>query len=514
MTIRLLLAREIYGTAYPAGAIVTLDGPTETGLIAAKEAASDLSGGVNYTPRTAGMRVGPWEITAKSEWQSELVRRGLNEMPPPAPGTPFTDWTDGTPSLVSSNGGGEAISLDSAVMIDGVPSLRITLGNAGVFIADFIFSAPHVNAAMISLQIPFRCSSNQTAFVSGNAPQLWLFTDATGATQQFRIDSAGQALSATYQRANQTHIISMVPGSTQQGWSFSGTPLPTTSADMDALTINRLRFVFAVPSGVAGESCWFGPIRRNGRRKAMVSIVMDGNYDSQAKYMLPMCEAQGIRASLALVHSGIGNANRMTYQQIDSAYQNGGHEVLHHTFDGNVKINGYASASDWPGLSDVQTDISAGMSNQLARGWTRGLGYAVHAMTHPFVPTVTAARQSLVAQAYANAGVKAIRASLGRGNGQMQPICRPMLIDPYCICGAKQATNTDNAASLTAVVTRAKAAGEWAIFTFHRSVVSAPGSLEVLNSDFASFVASLGDDMRNGSVSVIPFSEACNVIGL
>lgn len=514
MTIRLLAAREVYGVRYPANAIVTLDAPTEAGLITAKEASSDLTGGAVFTPRRTPSVVSAWNTQNRSRAVEEMLAIGNDDFPPPSKGTLLTDWTNGTPTLASSNGGGEAISIDTSLLIDGIPSMRITLGNAGTYIADFVFTSPVTVAQLVSLQIPFRCSSNQTAFVFGNSPQVWLFTDATGTTQQFRIDSAGQALSATYQRAGQTHIISMLPGAAGQGWSFSGTPLPTSSSDMDALTINRLRFVFAVPSGVAGEKCWFGPIRRNGRRKALVSIVLDGNYDSQDKFMLPMCEAQGIRVSLAPVHSGIGLANRMTYQQIDRAYFEGGHEVVHHTFDGNVKTNGYASSSDWPTLADVQGDIQAGQANQIARGWTRGLGYAVHAMTHPFVPSVSAARQSLVSQAYANAGVKAIRAGLGRGNGQLQPICNPGLIDPYTICGAKQATSSDNAAALTAVVTRAKAEGAWAIFTFHQSVVSSPGSLQVLNSDFQTFITALGDDMRTGAVIVAPFAHACTLVGI
>jgi hypothetical protein len=73
------------------------------------------------------------------------------------------------------------------------------------------------------------------------------------------------------------------------------------------------------------------------------------------------------------VYSGIGLANRLTLSDIDRAYAYG-HEVIHHTFNGNVKTNGYRSSSDWPLLSDVQNDIQSAYDAFAARGWTRGIG--------------------------------------------------------------------------------------------------------------------------------------------
>ena len=97
---------------------------------------------------------------------------------------------------------------------------------------------------------------------------------------------------------------------------------------------------------------------------------------------------------------------------------------------------------------------------------------------------------------------------------RLQSMARPESTDPYVVEGALQWTSTDNAASLTAVVTRAKARGEWGIITGHRSVVSGASSLEILNSDFLTFIQSLGDDYRAGKVDVLPFGEACEFYGL
>lgn len=457
---------------------------------------------------------GTTPIVTRANLQRELAGGGsgntLAGLPDPSLGTLFTDWTNGTPSLISANGGGEAIAVDATKVINGSSCLKLTMGNTGTYVADFVFTAPLNIAQIKSLQFSLFPTSNQSAFSGANSLQVWLFTDAAGTTQQFRIDSAGLALSANYQRSNVFTSVSVPPGGLPQGWAFAGTPLPVSTTEMDALTIYKLRIVLAVPASVAGQILWVGPIYRSGRRKAMVSIVMDGNYDSQAKFLLPMCESQGIRTSLALVFSGIGLANRLTVADLNRAYTFG-HEMIHHTFDGNVKVNGYRSASDWPLLADVQNDIQAGYNYLTTKGWLRGIGYAVHGMTHPFENSVAAARQTLVAQAFTNTNTKAVRAGLGRGASQLQPICNPAAIDPFAICGAKQVTNTDNAASLTQIVTNAKAQGEWAIFTLHRSVITAPGGLEILNSDFDTFIQALGADMRAGNVIVLPFSEAAKL---
>jgi hypothetical protein len=56
MTIKLLTPRDLTiggrTVTYPAGALVTLDSATETGLINSKEATATLTGGITYTPPT------------------------------------------------------------------------------------------------------------------------------------------------------------------------------------------------------------------------------------------------------------------------------------------------------------------------------------------------------------------------------------------------------------------------------------------------------------------------------
>lgn len=433
---------------------------------------------------------------------------------PTVTGTLLCDWqTNGTLSLISSNGGAEAVALDTAVTCDGLPMVRCTQGSSGTYIADFLFTSPVYLAQMQSLQIPVRFDSNASAWTgSSNSLQLWLWDDSTG-TRQWRLNASLRALDASELRTGATHMLSLAPGANSQGWAFGGTSAPTNTTDLDAYSVYRIRIV--VVNVTSGAQCWLGPIRANGRRKPVITLCLDGQYSSQHNYLLPMIEAQGLRCSMALQYSLIGSGGRMTEAQLSRAYA-AGHEFIHHTYDGS-KTAGYQSSSDWVDAAAITADIVAGNAYLSARGWTRGLGYAVHAgSTNPYNSSVSAARQAIVTAGYQAAGTKAIR----RGAWVMgalertQSMARPASTDPYVVCGALQWTSTDNAAALTAIVTRVKARGEWGIITGHRSVVSGAGALEVLNSDFLTFIQALGDDARAGKVDVLPFGEACEFYGL
>jgi hypothetical protein len=229
-----------------------------------------------------------------------------------------------------------------------------------------------------------------------------------------------------------------------------------------------------------------------------------------------MLEAQGLRASLAIQNTLIGSGGRMSAAQLSRAYSVG-HEIIHHTYDGS-KGNGYQDAGQWADAAAIAADIQAGEADRLARGWTRGLGYAVHGgNVHGFAGSVSAARQSVVAAGYQAARIKAIRSGNGAGAGtlnRLQNTARISAVDSYSLQGAIQATNTHTSTDLIAVATRAKARGEWGIITLHRSVTSGAAALEILNSDALTWLQSLGDEARAGRVLCLPFGEGCRYYGL
>lgn len=431
-------------------------------------------------------------------------------LPGESSGNPVCDWlNNGALSLVSANGGSEAVEYDSALGM-----VKCTQGASGTYIAQFIFTNPVYLAQMQSLQIPVRFEDNSAGAFTGssNSLQIWIWDDATG-TRQWRTGATLRALDAGELRGNATHVISMAPGTATQGWTFGGTSTPTNTSEMDSYTINRIRIVFV--NTVSGAKCWLGPITANARSASCVSIVMDGQYSSQHNYILPMLEAQGLRCSMALQHNQIGQSGRMTDAKLDRAYL-AGHEFIHHTYDA-TKTNGYNNATDWPTQDSIVADLNAGAAYLATKGWTRGAGYAVHGgALNNYASSVSLARQNIVTAAFQAAGIKAVRrGAVAAGHLQrLQNVARPQYVDPYTLTGAVQITSTTTAADLTDIFTRVKTRGEWAIITVHRSVLSAPGSLEMLNSDFATWIGSLGTDVRRGEIEVRPFGEACRVFGL
>lgn len=427
-------------------------------------------------------------------------------------GTLVCDWnTNGTLSLTSANGGGEAAALDATTTCDGLSMAKFTQGTAGTFTADYVFTAPVYLSQMQTLQIPIRWSTNVTAWTgSTNSLQIWLYSDS-GGTLQWRLAASLRALDGTEFRPGVTHTVSVAAGTGTQGWTFSGAT--TTTTDMDAQTIYKVRVVFV--SNVAAEAVWIGTIRANGRRKPCVTIVLDGQYSSQNNWLIPMMEAQGVRCSLALQGDQLGQSGRMTTAQVSRAYS-WGHEVINWGYDSSKTV-GYNNAADWADAAAITADLNLNIALMTTNGWDRGKYYAVHGgSTNNWGSTVSAARKAIVLSGYQAAGIKAIR----RGNyaagflTRQQNMARVNNVDPYTVSGAIQWTSTDNAAALTALVTAAKLRGEWAIITGHRSVVSGAGSLEILNSDFLTFIQSLGDDYRAGKVEVLPFGEACVFYGL
>ena len=425
------------------------------------------------------------------------------------------DWsTGGTLSLISANSG-DAVALDSTVLCDGAPMVRCTQGATGTYIADFLFTSPVYLGQLKGLHIPVRFDANSLGAWTGtsNSLQVWLYDDTTG-TRQWRLSASLRGLDAGELRPGATHVLSFGPGGNSQGWSFGGASAPTSTTDLDSYSVARIRIVYT--NAVPGAQCWVGPIRSNARRKGVVVVTMDGQYTSQDSYILPMRQAQGLRASLALQHNQIGVGGRMTEAQLTRAHDYGGHELIHHTYDG-AKTAGYQSSGDWADAAAITADIAAGHAYQRARGWTRGVGYAVHGgSTHPYNASVSAARQAIVTAGYQAAGIAAIR----RGNWVMgnlqrcQSIARPAAVDPYSVCGSIQVTSTDNAAAVTAVIDRARDRGEMAIITLHRSVVSTPGSLEMTNADIDTWTQHLGAQVRSGAVDCLPFGEACRQTGI
>lgn len=472
MTIRLTEAVNIAGVHQAAGSQLSLSRSVEQMLIGQRRA-------VDLTPS---------DLVLTSPIRSE--------------GAVICDWqaASGTLSMNSANGGGESIALDQNCLINGLPAAKCTFSTAAsaVYVAKFILTKPIWLGYFKSLQIPVRFTSSDSSYgvgVTATPFEVWLQT-ATGKIVKFKMDF-------TNYRPNTWRVFS---ANRSTAFAFSGGA--TAITDLDGENVTELRIVQSTVTASANAPVWIGPITSGARRQGLVSIVMDGCYDSQWNYLRPLLNQYGLRASLALTNGQIGTASYLTEAQIQQMYDEG-HEPIHHTFASATKTGGYANATQWPTAADITADVQAQWAYLRSKGWTRGIGHAVWGYTYGFAASVAEARQAIVNAGLQAAGLKSMRKSVPFGTC-LTPHARAGLLDPLVIDGAVQVTSTDSATTVNAIVDRAEALGEWAIITIHRAVLDAavPGSLEMKVGEFDTVFSYIAGRVRGGGLTCLPQGEA------
>ena len=227
-------------------------------------------------------------------------------------GTSFCDFsTNGSGGVSGSSGA--TFELDTSQVYNGKPMMAITMGATGTLTFTWTFSTEPNLAQLKSLQIPYMFEANSTDNGSATifaAPAIWL----TKGSQQWRYTLLTSGL-----RSMQKHCLSIGPGTATQGWSFGGGTPPSNTSEMDAVTITSVKLVYVVTSDAVGKKFWLGEMTANQRRKGIVTLMLDGQYSSQHDYILPMIEAQGLRATMAIHAGSVGDSGVMTYAQLDRA---------------------------------------------------------------------------------------------------------------------------------------------------------------------------------------------------
>lgn len=431
-------------------------------------------------------------------------------------GASVCDWQSSTGALtLTSAGAGSSAALDTSVTLFGKPTLKCTFSSAAsdVYTAIFTPTSPIRLRDVKTIQVPIKFTNNQTANggigASATPFQVWLNTSDSKVIKlqcRFEYLQSGEWTTLSFGRAT-----AYVNG--------TGT---LASLDAAGVTITSVKIVQATNATAANSNpVWVGEIRADvALDKGRVSIVMDGEYQSQYEILLPIMAANNLRSSLAIVTSQIGTSGAlpcMTVAQINEMYQ-AGHEVINHTYEaapgtGATKTGGYGNASQWPAASDIAEDIRAQWAFLKSQGWTRGIGYGVWGYTYGFDPANSVARQAIVSAGLKAAGVQAMRKSTGYAGetvaGVLPPLCNVPL-DPFVIGGAIQITSTTTAADVKAVIDQAEATGQWAIITVHRAVASSPGSLEMTTANFTDWMAYLRSRVDAGGVVCAPFGEVHN----
>lgn len=422
-------------------------------------------------------------------------------------GTVICDWQSNGSIGSPSGSTGATAALDMSVLFNGQPTMKYTMGAVGTFQCTWTFSTPVTVAQLKTMQFPFRISRNSDN--SGgqifNSANIWLNVSSGGTVRH--------SLYASGRRPNTFFTLSAAAGGTTNGWAFGAPVTTTTDLDADAATISGINLVISVGAEEVGESVWLGPITANRRNEGIVVIALDGQYSSQDRWILPMLESQGLRGTMFLHHSAVGDSGYMTYAQINRAFSVG-HEIGHHTYGATIG-NGYSDTSQYPARANIYADIAAGVQNLRARGYINGPLVATHGgSVMPYTTTVANQRQLDVVSAYQDAGMQAILAGTYPGGvyNRLQPTGHGD-IDPYCCVGAVQITNTTTPANITDIIDAARERGELAVIKCHRSVVATPSALEMTNADMLTWITYLGQQVRAGGVLNMTFGETMRHVG-
>lgn len=211
-------------------------------------------------------------------------------------------WTDGTLTKTSA-GAGEAAALET---VDGEAWVKVTPSTtaSSAIIIRFDLAKPVYFGYFKSIQIPLKYQDMSPTEIASAKFTLWLYT-STGTVR----------VNAIFDKQWPNELV--VESFCQDG--YINVAQPTT--DLNLNQVSRIDIVTTSGTSSAGKApFWVGPLTVNTRGKGKVIVRMDGNYDSQHKYILPLLERQGLRANLHLVTNQVEQAGRMTQAQLGRAF--------------------------------------------------------------------------------------------------------------------------------------------------------------------------------------------------
>lgn len=418
-----------------------------------------------------------------------LADLGMDQVKSRFAGAVACDWSAelGALTLASANAN-EAIALDTAVLCNGKPTVKCTFsdGVSTTYIGRYTPTNPISFANFTSIEIPIRISCNESSTNVANGANpfgIWLKA-ASGKQARLRFDSSGtypggwQLLKFT---RSETGTVVFFNGASDWQW-------------LDTETITAIDFVNAGPAtGALTAPVWVGPIVVNARSRGVVSIRMDGEYESQYTMIKPLLDAAGLKASLAIVHQNIGTGSKMTAAQITEMV-NAGSEAIHHTYSSS-KVNGYGNATDWPTAVSITNDINLGWANMRANGWLSGIGKMVEGYTGGyFNSSATLARQRLHLAAFQAAGVDVLF-TINSGSKTNNSTGRKYQeFTPGFVRSSLSITSATTPAQVITAIDQAEANGEWLILTMHEAVLDSatPAGNQMKVSDFATWISYLG----------------------
>ena len=460
----------------------------------------DVTGTSLVTAETDPVTGGSKKLTANN--RDVLADRGVDQWADTG-GTIMVDWADGS---IGTPTAGWTVEKDTTRTYAGKTALKITAtaGAADTLTCDITVPTTYLGGAK---RICFAIDPGDS-YITGdtaNPIQLWLYYSGPTTHRPIMMVAANHAVGEWFDAG---------PAFDQDA---SGTGHITGTAQWAKVATEEFTVVRIVMTKRAGQAisvpAYIGPIYTDPVRstKATLTLFMDGQYSGQYKYARQILQAYGLRASLAVVFPWLASpSGTMTEAQLLKMCALG-HELICHT--GTAGDYGWDNVTKYPDGQEydlVKADLNAAWTKMGTMGQTSGIGYAVVGFTNGLANTQTYARRQNISNALRDAGVLACR-QLGAyqgsyyGNGsETQTV----------VTQSRMVTSADATATLTGIIDQIIARGGWSGLTFHDILLSGATGNNYNVADFETVMDYIAGKVAAGTLRVMPFSEAMQMMSV
>lgn len=270
-------------------------------------------------------------------------------------------------------------------------------------------------------------------------------------------------------------------------WADAGNPVGTP--DRAAVTDWQIRVISV--NDVDKVTVWVNAIghfaRRNTYPQGVVSFACDDGRLSQYTRMAPALDKYGYSATTYLIVEALGQANKMTYDQVKKLESANRWEIAGHSYTNDAHTNGMTSLTG----TALDTELR-NLRNWLQQGNHRGADMFAYPLGFDNPEVV-----EVVSRYFAHAR------QITR-----VPLQTVDVDQPYRVRSAS-VSSTDTLAHAKAWVDKAKANGTWLVITMHDIVDGVPAEgTEWNTADFQALV----DYVAASGVEVMPVGAALDRI--
>lgn len=362
MTIRLLAAHG----HYPVNAIVTLDAGTEAGLVAAKLAEFNLTGGTPYVAPTlpnqrfdAQIEVDPAGAVVGLVADGKVIAIGGSPGLRKGVALPLIQYVNQANFSISGAGAAKADSYSPAL----APQAITLTGTTAAGSANLDRAGLNLN---ISALDDFLIAFHILDATKVNGLTLFLCSDVSGFTNYYQVQLLSTPMLG--QKDNGWNVL----GWRKSEMSVTGTPDPSS--------IKQVRT--QVYSATGGSTVTFDSVWANARTRAKAVVIFDDGWSESYDFngghgMYTAMKARGLRGTSSIIGGLVGSANYTTHQQIREMHD-AGFDLAVHGINYAGTVPNYQNLIQFPTESDAVANVAQNRNFLLSMGLARAADFYVY----------------------------------------------------------------------------------------------------------------------------------------